>query len=849
MSSFFLKELILIKKQLLTTQQKNIIVGTLLANATLSPISKGTCNLKFNHNMSNEEYISQRYNFIVWAEETGVVKTALYRDSKGFPTIGAGFKFTSNWEEILKAFGFETDPIKASAEEKAYIQKIRAKFYTDTAMTKEKTFTTAEIETLQTELDAIMAERAGSDTTKHSIFSFTDTDEIKATFKVIADEREKTLTKWLNTKGLTIPDSNERITLLSLVYNNVVGFNADGTLKSTKLLDALAAGNRAEAWFEIRYNSNGDALDGIAKRRYFEADYFDLYEAGTLTDEEKTLQTKTIFRMYTIHKDKIISYDTTYGAQVAKANSDYNVTWVKSLSDDMHPAKDYLTATFAPGAAIDNIIVGAGLQSYAYKQDEKNPNDYYLQGTDKNDLIFGEGGSDLIYGNTGADVIYGGSENDTLYGEGGSDTLLGEGGDDILVGGTENDKLYGGEGFDTYNSGKGNDTITDSDGSGMVFFDTTRIINGFGQSGVWQTPDRTITLTQSGNDLIVTKQGNTQDTITIKDYFTGLSTNPDESYLGIRLTTIPDDPQTTNTIVGDLGPGDTRPDIDGLQMGYDQWGNLITDPNTPVPDTNDILYDTPDSDRIEGKGGNDEIYAIRGQADRLLGGDGNDGIMAGEGNDIVEGGEGSDGIYGGTGNDQLFGKDHGEMSQLIAEGETASGVNARGDLIAGNEGDDLMYGTNANDLLFGGEGHDLLVGGAGDDVLVGDINITPEARPNNWSATVSREADTGYYSVFLGNIHVDPIQSEGSDTLYGGAGDDWVEGGAGDDYLDGGKGNDTIGGGEGNDVIRGGAGNDILVGGAGNDIYVFNPGDGRETIRDSAATGDINTIKFGAGIN
>lgn len=44
------------------------------------------------HNLTNEEYTSQRYNLILWVEETGVAKTTLYADSKGFPTIGAGFK-------------------------------------------------------------------------------------------------------------------------------------------------------------------------------------------------------------------------------------------------------------------------------------------------------------------------------------------------------------------------------------------------------------------------------------------------------------------------------------------------------------------------------------------------------------------------------------------------------------------------------------------------------------------------------------------------------------------------------------------------------------------------------------
>ncbi|MFH2044151.1 MAG: hypothetical protein ABIK92_03275 [Pseudomonadota bacterium] len=395
--------------------------------------------IKF-HLRSDTEYIDQRYDFIVWAEETGVVKETLYRDSKGYPTIGAGFKVTSNWNDILTAFGFDITS-GASQTEKDYIKKIKAKFYTDSAMTKEKTFTTSQIATLQTDLNAIMVQRAGSRT----VFAFNNPAEIEATFNIIADEREKTLNNWLAKKGITIPNSNERITLLSLTYNNVIGFKdiAQTKPKSTKLLAALQFGNRAEAWFEIRYNSNGDKLPGIAKRRYYEADYFDLYETGTLTEDEKILQAKTIFRMFTIHKDEISSYDITYGAQVTAANSDYQVTWVKSTTDNLKDAKDYLIANYAEGKSIDNVIVGKGLDSYEYL--DKGSYADKLVGTAQKDLIFGEKGSDIIDGSTGNDVIYGGESNDDLNGGEGEDLLIGSDRKDVLLGGEVDDLISGGK--------------------------------------------------------------------------------------------------------------------------------------------------------------------------------------------------------------------------------------------------------------------------------------------------------------------------------------------------------------------------------------------------------------------
>jgi Ca2+-binding RTX toxin-like protein len=59
---------------------------------------------------------------------------------------------------------------------------------------------------------------------------------------------------------------------------------------------------------------------------------------------------------------------------------------------------------------------------------------------------------------------------------------------------------------------------------------------------------------------------------------------------------------------------------------------------------------------------------------------------------------------------------------------------------------------------------------------------------------------------------------------------------------------DTLVGGFGNDTLYGYAGNDTLNGSIGSDTYVFNLGDGQDTITDYLSGGDVNVIKFGAGI-
>ncbi|MGY4107162.1 cadherin domain-containing protein, partial [Aeromonas encheleia] len=87
-----------------------------------------------------------------------------------------------------------------------------------------------------------------------------------------------------------------------------------------------------------------------------------------------------------------------------------------------------------------------------------------INGTNKNDSLFGGTGADLIDGGNGSDMLDGGSGSDTLLGGNGEDTLYGGLGDDILSGGNGQDLVYGGSGNDVIgtslvNSENGNDVI------------------------------------------------------------------------------------------------------------------------------------------------------------------------------------------------------------------------------------------------------------------------------------------------------------------------------------------------------------------------------------------------------
>jgi Ca2+-binding RTX toxin-like protein len=299
-----------------------------------------------------------------------------------------------------------------------------------------------------------------------------------------------------------LDNSKERIAVLSLIYTMV---DPDGTKIANKIPSTRAAiinDNRAEAWYQIRYNSNPNGIH--ATRRYQEANLFGLYD--TDFSNVKEAEAKEIMRMYTIHETKITSYEGQYSRPAG----------VPSINDDkgIGASKNYLIANFANGNTINGkVIVGAGLDSYAYLGENINDPESKLTGTENNDLIFGEKGNDTLNGAGGTDVMIGGIGDDTykvddtddkivekdgegkdlvqstatytlpnyvedltlmgteningtgnelpneIKGNKGNNRLEGGGGNDKFDGGAENDTIWGGSGNDEINGGSGNDEL------------------------------------------------------------------------------------------------------------------------------------------------------------------------------------------------------------------------------------------------------------------------------------------------------------------------------------------------------------------------------------------------------
>lgn len=401
-----------------------------------------------------ESYDEMRYRFIKQVEESGSVSLAPYIDDKGIPTLGLGFNLQVHLDRIMGKFGIDlSNPAEAK-----YIGRIRAivgSTYADTAQEEAK---------LQANLDKVMDDRlqdAAIPGPKRAAFAFNDEAEVKVVFVDIANDiYEPKIAGWETTHNLgVIPNSYERLALFSLAYNTKDGKTS---LLGNGLAQAIANGDRAEAWYEIRYNSNSDNSPGVAKRRYEEAALFGLYY--DISPEES----KQAFRMLQLHRDWIRSREQS--AQISAANADLQAAGMSQvaalpLQQELEPARvelvgnlnsQYagLSATEIDNISAERIFLDPGRASNSVHS--------AVGVVDPNHSAELNSRANAQTGLTDA--------NDLLIGEAGNDRLLAGGGNDILIGGAGEDLLAGDAGVDEYvfSPNEGNDTIIDADRNGRI---------------------------------------------------------------------------------------------------------------------------------------------------------------------------------------------------------------------------------------------------------------------------------------------------------------------------------------------------------------------------------------------
>lgn len=315
---------------------------------------------------------------------------------------------------------------------------------------------------------------------------------------------------------LRMPLSDERVALVSLAYNRGVGMlNGIPTrnVPEHPVMVAIRDGNRAEAWFQIRYNAWGsDRLDrqypnpgsnepGLRKRRFAEAQVFGLYDDS---DNVTPQEARDVYRMYELHRREIDRVEQNFGVtvegeaaarnRIAQANRDYpqlvaEYGRVQTITEALEPAHialvselqhqhpdltDRLTGdAFATGRifldpdrdlqtedAVSRAHPGDTRTQHAIRREQRNATTQEMD-RDHPALL------DARRSISGLPV------HETAS----NDLLIAEGGGDLLRGGLGADVMLGGRGHDRYEIDAG-DIVKDIDGRGSLVWNRRTLDGG-----------------------------------------------------------------------------------------------------------------------------------------------------------------------------------------------------------------------------------------------------------------------------------------------------------------------------------------------------------------------------------
>lgn len=718
--------------------------------------------------LSLKDYEALRYNLLVNVEENGDPKEIPYIDSKGIATIGIGFNISGGPvrdEVFSRILGSKTSTISA---DDAYFESLRTELA--------KTWSSAS--DLQAALDDIMAARAADPDVdladKRTTFSFANEQEIKDVFAINSQLFENIVdSKFINDPPLSI----ERTVLFSLAWNNP-------SLIGPGLKRAIEHDNHAEAFYEIRYGSNGDALNGIAKRRYYESEKFGLYK-DDFPDEAELRQ---IYQTMTRHWLNIESYDGTYGAQVEAAKNDYNDS-VRPTDEILRPAHDLLVNLYAQATDIHKIWV-----------DYKNVDG---TGSETNHLDFhlNSGGSVrdenmLFLAGEGDDYIRGGSGSDFIYGEGGHDTIIADKGADFYSGGSGVDIVdYSMQDAEALADGK--------PGIKIIANLATGFVDVFSVSGGDWESDSIIEIEKivgtSGSDTFIGEAG------TIGTLFDGAGEQN-----GTRGDKVDFSSYAANVAVNVI--------LDGA--GSDSLGGTYTLSHI------EQIIGTKAGDAITG----DE------NANWLFGHNGNDTINGSGGDDHLIGGAGNDTLEGGAGNDTYYFSLSSQNSLWVQSGLdtiTDSSGNDTVSLLGGYIFDpsDFNYSASTGNLAIGSY-IQITTSAEIDTVTYSDTATFSVSRLSalKSSATGGTITDTLLEGDAFSN---DLVAGAGITVVRGQGGNDWLSGGIGV-TLEGGSGEDYL---SGAGTLNGGSDNDYMEGIAGDVIY--RTSSGIDVIKDAGIDGNL----------
>ena len=286
------------------------------------------------HALTN--FSDKLYMFICRMEASTENERLTLSRVNGNPTIGAGFDLVSGGDkvrkEVLEGMGFYFD----DDDGVSYQQAIENRYADRLKRLMEAHVTDV------SQYNQILLERRNN--TDPAYAALVPVDSRRTEFRFYSDAAVRSVfdSLWINVyrnrvlnllpagsgSNTALINSKEIIVLASLGWNNA-------GLIGPSLREAIRQGNRAEAWFEIRYRSNdpdqaAKIRSGIAKRRFMESQVFGLYDDP---QEVSAAEAKNIFRMLQNHRQTIMEYETEFGHapdtdsptndRIAAANHDY----------------------------------------------------------------------------------------------------------------------------------------------------------------------------------------------------------------------------------------------------------------------------------------------------------------------------------------------------------------------------------------------------------------------------------------------------------------------------------------------------------------------------------------------
>jgi Ca2+-binding RTX toxin-like protein len=371
-------------------------------------------------------------------------------------------------------------------------------------------------------------------------------------------------------------------------------------------------------------------------------------------------------------------------------------------------------------------------------------------GTNKNDILYGESGDDILDGGYGADILIGGEGNDTYYVDNINDVV----------------KEY---------SGQGNDKIFSSVsysllGSNVETLELTRKadLNATGNSlnnTLIGSIGNNILDGGYGADILIGGEGN--DT-----YYVDNINDVVKEYSG----------QGNDKIFSSVSYSLLGSNVETLEL------TRKADLNATGNSLNNTLIGSIGNNILDGGYG----------ADILIGGEGNDTYYVDNINDVVK-------EYNGQGNDKIFSSvsysllgSNVETLELTGSGNIHAIGNSLDNILIGNKGSNILDGGMGNDIYIF-DSNDIVVENyyAGLDTIISDINYIL-----NINFEILK---------LIGNSDINGVGNDSDNTLKGNVGDNILDGKAGNDVLDGGLGADTLIGGKGGDIYYVDNLNDMVI--------------------------------------